>query len=534
MDTPIALAIALAFLISAINTITGTGEVYFDSVAMFTFLMLGARYLDQRLRAKLQVADALADSLPKQARRWPSLEETRLDQVRVDDELWINEGEQLPVDGTVRSNNAHIDCTLLSGESEPRRLSYGDAAYAGTINAGPGFILQTTAKADGTRAAAIDHIACAAARQKQDLSRLADRVARAFVPAVLALAASTYIAWSVIGVNPLSAALAVLVISCPCALSLATPAAINAALANLRQRGLLVRHSQILEVAHSFKHVVFDKTGTLTQPNAKLVLKEAVNELSIDACLAIAANLERHSSHPIAHAFRPYDDARNFDNVDVDREGVTGWMGDCEYAIGSAGYCGLPDTSGDIFLTRSGEPLAIFSVARQLRPDAQDTVTALRDQGLDVHLLSGDQPVRCKEIADILNIPFYAEKEPEAKQAYIENLDGVLFVGDGLNDLPALATADGSLVTMETIDLVKSKADALLTTEKLTVIPAFIGIGRASHRIMKQNLAWALAYNLIAIPIAVSGLATPWIAALGMSLSSLLVMLNSTRILRIK
>ena len=540
MDTPIALAIGLAFLISSVNTISGAGEVYFDSVAMFTFLMLGARYLDQRLRAKLQVADALADNLPKRVLSWPSLKEIQLEHVQVDDELWINEGKQLPVDGTLASTRARLDCTLLSGESEPRQLSYGDPVYAGTINAGPGFILRTQALRGDTRVAAIDRIAAEAAREKKDLSRLADQVARIFVPVILSLAALTYVGWSLFnwsvigGVDPISAALAVLVISCPCALSLATPAAINAALANLRQRGLLVRHSQILELANKFKHVVFDKTGTLTQPFSSLTDKEQLGDVPIAQCLSIAASLERHSSHPIARAFKPFDNATSVEHPSVDREGITGQIGDHEYAIGNSQYCGIEGSSADVFLTQDSLPIARFSIARQLRSDTFSTVQALRDEGLKVHLLSGDEHTRCKEVADTLMIPYRAKEEPESKQTYVNALDGVLFVGDGLNDLPALAAADASLVTMETIDLVKSKADALLTTEKLTAIPTFIRIGRRCLQVMRQNLVWALAYNLIAIPIAISGLATPWLAALGMSLSSLLVMLNSTRVLRIK
>ena len=545
MDTPIALAIGLAFLISSVSTITGTGEVYFDSVAMFTFLMLGARYLDQRLRTKLQVADALADNLPKKVLSWPSLKEIQLEHVQVDDELWINEGEQLPVDGTLASTRAQLDCTLLSGESEPTQLSYGDPVYAGTINAGPGFILRTQALRGDTRVAAIDRIAAEAAREKKDLSRLADQVARIFVPVILSLAALTYVGWSLVGwslvgwspvgaVDPISAALAVLVISCPCALSLATPAAINAALTNLRQRGLLVRHSQILELANKFKHVVFDKTGTLTQPFSSLANKKQLGDMHISQCLSIAAALERHSSHPIARAFKPFDNATCVEHISVDREGITGQIGDRQYAVGNTHYCGIEDSSADVFLTQDSQPIARFSIARQLRSDAFSTVQSLRDAGLDVHLLSGDEHARCKEIADTLMIPYRANEEPESKQTYVNALDGVLFVGDGLNDLPALAAADASLVTMETIDLVKSKADAILTTEKLNAIPMFIRIGRRCRQVMKQNLIWALAYNLIAIPIAISGLAAPWLAALGMSLSSLLVMLNSTRLLRIR
>ena len=273
MDTPIALAIVLAFLVSVHATATQTGDVYYDSVAMFTFLMLGARYLDARLRRKLTIADSLYATLPRQVTKLIGEKRTvvQLDELAVGDQLWVGEGEQLPADGSLQSEFALIDSALLSGEDKPQHLLAGADLFAGTINAGPAIILSVTQLAAETRIAQIDRISRSADSNKTNAPTFADDIAKVFLPSILLVALGTFLYWTFFtSASPISATLAVLVVSCPCALSLAAPGAISAAVTTLRKQGLLVRNSGAIEQAAKLRRVIFDKTGTLTESKTKL------------------------------------------------------------------------------------------------------------------------------------------------------------------------------------------------------------------------------------------------------------------------
>ncbi len=547
MDTPIALAIAIAFGVSLTSTLTGEGEVYFDSVTMFTFLMLGARYLDQRLRQKLQVEASLTETLPQFATRVIDSVHTKVgvSDLKVGDALWIGEGEHLPVDGFLESDRADINSALLSGESRPQQHRRGDRLFAGTINEGGAFTLRVSQVADATRISAIHRIAADASFDKHGLSRVADSVARVFVPCILLIATATYIYWMWLGTSQgsgtaLTAALAVLVVSCPCALSLAAPAAISAALTKLRRKGLLVRHSRAVERAGNVKAVHFDKTGTLTRPHAQLVATHPVSAWNEDAVKDIAAALEHHSSHPLAYPFKIQDPLLSVSEVQIERSGgVRGLVDGQPCAIGSAAFCGIepPERAAKIdgiviYLSVDERLAAYFVLDSVLRDDARDTVDGLTQRGLQVEIASGDGERHCRTIAAELGVDFTHGLTPETKCAAVKATDGVMFVGDGINDLPALAAADVSVSTLETIDLVKSRADVLMMSGHLSGLNDLIDVSRQTRRVMRQNMLWAVAYNVVAIPLAVIGLATPWLAALGMSLSSILVMLNACRLLK--
>ncbi len=539
MDTPIALAITIAFLTSAFNTLSGNGEVYFDSVVMFSFLMLGARYLDERLRRKLRVQDEVLANLPREVQRLDADGNTvsvDLAQVVAGDVLWIPEGAMVPADGTLLETSATINEAFLSGEAEPRQHSPGATLYAGTINEGAGLKLSVTAPGKASRLARIDRLAARAQTQKGSLTRLSDRVAKVFVPAILALAAGTYLVWWWLGTgDPLSATLAVLVVSCPCALSLAAPAAVTAALTNLRRRGLLVRNAHAVERLASLTRVFFDKTGTLTTPQPVIVQTITLGAWDAATCLRRAAALQAHSQHPLARAFRQAQTPPADDVVLHPSQGLSGRVDGERAVVGNARLCGCPGFATDlktVYLAIAGRPAAVFLLDTPLREDAASTVAELQRLGLAPVLLSGDKQTQCQRVARALAIPYRHDASPEDKEAAMRRDRGSLFVGDGLNDLPALATADVSVATLETVDLVKARADVLLMRPRLGALPELFRVARYTRRVMRQNLAWALLYNVLAIPAAAAGLATPWLAALGMSASSLLVMLNATRVLR--
>jgi Cu2+-exporting ATPase len=542
MDTPIALAIAIAFSVSLYNTLSGAGEVYYDSVVMFAFLILGARYLDQRLRLRLQLEDAVLSALPKectvivdgQARTVPSRTVTN------GDTLWIGEGAQLPVDGELQAESAVMEEALITGESEWRTRSRGETLYAGTFNRGPAFELVATSSVDDSCLAAIDELATTALDKKHAMAHVADRVAQVFIPAILAIAVGTYLVWRWLDPGQaMSATLAVLVVSCPCALSLATPAALSAALARLRQAGILVKNSRALERLPSIAAVMFDKTGTLTAAQPKILQTQPLESRSMEDCLNLARSLQVHSSHPLARAFAthpgttlPASDVRI-----VTGQGIEGVVDGHRIRLGTPDFChalaGGKSDAKSVYMSIDDEPSAVFQLEQGLRDDARATVDSLQHRGLTVEMASGDDTEHCARVADELGIEFNAATSPLGKVAAIErHTSPTMFIGDGINDVPALANAGVSVATMETNELVKSKADVVLLTKRLGALVDLLNIGRKTRTIMQENLSWAAIYNVVAIPLAALGYAPPWVAALGMSLSSILVMLNASRVLR--
>ena len=545
MDTPIALALTIAFVVSLHNVLRGTGDVYFDSVSMFVFLMLAARYLNERIRHKLHLEDQLIANLPREVMKLDRMSNKNilvpLSDIERGDHLWVNEGEAFPVDGYLLSPKAQIDASLLTGESDAKTCKKGDILYAGTMNLGAGVCIETRHPADDSRVAQIDALASEASAQKGSQASLADSIARVFIPAILAIACVTFAYWSVVDVDlAVRATLAVLVISCPCALSLAIPAASAAALTYLRRIGLLVRDSAALERILAVRSIFFDKTGTLTTPSPRIVAEQTLGPWSARTCREYAIALQQHSRHPFARAFchEAHGTAHVVsDVVVVGGQGVEGRINDAQIRIGSAQFCGVTESRMDpqtkaVYLSIGGHPAARFELSLPLRDDAAPMVKALKNRGLEVAILSGDQHNQCAQIATELDIGFVNDATPESKRAHLLAHEPSMFVGDGLNDLPALSTAAVSVATLETMDLVKSKADVLMMNAKLGNLTQLFNTAKRTRSVTRQNLAWALLYNVCAIPLAASGLATPWLAALGMSLSSILVMLNASRLIR--
>jgi Cu2+-exporting ATPase len=548
MDVPIALAIAIAFTTSLVATMSGEGEVYYDSVVMFTFLLLGARYIDNRLQQRFELTGHLLAALPKTAWR---LEDGRQHSVAIAElepgnEIWVPEGAQVPVDGTLTDRRALLDEAVLTGESDWVEKTEHAAIYAGTLNRGAAFTMCATSTVDQSRIADIAQLAEQAEVRDANITRLTDRVAGIFIPTVLGLATITFIGWQLVDPSrALMAALTVLVVSCPCALSLATPAALTAAMTRLRQLGVVLTNSETLERVLDVDRVYIDKTGTLTTDTPSIERTEVLtDDLDEQLCLAVAAELQRHSSHPYARAFqtRSVSERPRLANVEVlTGQGLRAQLetdhSSREARIGSASFVGAGTTTDDrdVYLAIDHQPVVRFVLSNQIRPDAVASINTLKSLGVAPVMLSGDSENRCAETADALAIEYLSRQTPEAKLAAIraDQKEGqnVMMLGDGINDVPVLAGADVSAAVVEASDLVKSKADVLLLSSRLAPLAGLFSLARGTRRITRQNLIWAAAYNLTAIPIAAFGLMPPWLAALGMAASSTLVMLNATRLL---
>jgi Cu2+-exporting ATPase len=546
MDVPIALAIAAAFTVSLVNTLTGSGEVYYDSVVMFTFLLLTARYVDDRLKARFDDANWALASLPEHALVLDENGATQslpLSAVAPGSRVWVEQGNQVPLDGDIRRGEAFLDESTLTGESVWVRRRCGEAVFAGTMNHGPGFEISTTAAVDATRIAGIAELASRAQADKPAVAKLADRIARRFVPAVLLLAALSWLGWQLVDPSQaFVAALTVLVVSCPCALSLATPAAITAAMTRLRQSGIVLTRSDTLEQMADIDTAIIDKTGTLTVHDPVITRVDwlAAHARDRDQLANAAAALERHANHPLARAFQrayPHANPGSVDNVRViPGAGVEGRYLGRTLRVGHAVFCGAPETDERaVYLTMDDIPVARFDISDPVRADAAAAVAGLQQAGMKVIMVSGDAPERCEALGRELGIEFAARQAPETKLAIARQLQGqghkVLVLGDGINDVPVLAAADVSAAVLESSDLVKSNADVLLLSRRLGALVELADISRRTRRVIRQNLCWALAYNLTAMPLAALGFMPPWVAALGMAGSSILVMSNASRLL---
>jgi len=555
MDVPIALAIGIAFGTSFHATLTGSGEVYYDSVAMFTYLLLGARYINSRLQQRFDQSHQLLASLPQYAQRIDGGQRRRVSATDLcpDDLIWVDQGGIVPVDGIIvqadQGTRHFIDEASLTGESEWVEKSNQDCVFAGTLNAGPGFTARATRRFDQSRIADIAKLADQADVQQASITQLTDRIAAIFVPTILILATVTYAAWQLVDSSKaLETALAVLVVSCPCALSLATPAALTAAMTRLRQLGVVLTNSRVLEKLVQVHRIYLDKTGTLTTQIPSIQRTQILTtKYSPDLCMALAVQLQRHASHPYARAFQRLSIARKdspeLSNITVATgQGVQGHLpngtqvrvSSAKFAGASQQEQGAPNDQG-IYLAVGSEVIARFEVSNTIRSDAKASIDMLKAQGISPIILSGDSHQRCAEIALALDIHFQAECSPEAKLEAIhadqQRGTKVLMLGDGINDIPVLAGADISAVVLEASELVKSKSDVLLLSSRLAPLASLFHIANATRAITHQNLMWAAGYNLLAIPFAASGLMPPWLAALGMAGSSILVMTNSSRLL---
>lgn len=549
MDLPVALAIGLAFGASLWATLRGTGEVYYDSATMFIFLLIGARYLEMRARHfGGRLGNDLLSLLPATATRIAAdgtQQIIPLEQLQPGDRARVGEGQYLPADGELLDDSAHINEAAITGEFLPVHKRHGDLLLAGSVNGEQPLTLRVTAVGQQLRLTAIAQLSRDAAAQKPRIAQLADRLASHFVAVILLTAAATWLAWHF--VEPARAfwiALSVLVVSCPCALGLATPIALTNATTTLRRLGLLVTRGDAWEQLPRITDIVFDKTGTLSEGRVHIAASVPVGTRDPAVCWRIAAALESGSAHPIARAF-----SEDYCGAPAERQqfiagaGVEGEIAGRRYRLGVPAFAlvappSAPDANGHwLLLADEAEALCWFRIDDRARDDAAATVAALRARGYRVHLLSGDRSHAVATLAAELGIEHaVAGAQPESKLDYVRALQRegrrVLMVGDGVNDIPVLAAADVSIAMAAASQLAKANADCIFLAPKLDRLLMLIDHARRTHRIVRENLAWALLYNLIAIPLAAAGLVPPWLAAVGMSLSSLLVVGNALRLLR--
>ena len=555
MDVPVSIAIGGAYLASLWATYNGSGEVYFDSVSMFTFFLLTGRYLELRARhATARSAKALQNLLPASCLKQEQGTFTRVPTATLmpNDIVRVLPGDAIPADGVITNGQGQIDEAMLTGEHKPVPRAEGDQVMGGSLNAGNSLEIRITHVGSDTRMSAILELMKQAQQDKPAIAMVADRVAAWFVVTVILVATVVYWYWS--GVAPADAfwiTLSVLVVTCPCALSLATPTALTAATGHLHNLGFLVTRGHVLEGLEKADHVVFDKTGTLTEGKLSLsevqVLDQAVEDKTV---IAIASALEAHSMHPVARAFSKPLSLTAHSVESHTGQGLEGVVDGITYRIGRADFClpsetlSPPRTSSDQWLLLSQQcseqsdfqALSWFRITDDsLRPEAPAIVQTLQARGINVTLLSGDQAPVVESIAEKTGISHWqAQASPDDKLAFIRSRQAlgerVLMVGDGINDVPVLAGADISLAMGNASDIAKTSADSVLLANDLHRLLDALTLARKTKSIIRQNLAWALGYNLTALPLAAAGLVAPWMAAIGMALSSLIVVGNALRL----
>jgi Cu2+-exporting ATPase len=548
MDVPISIGVILALALSLFETATHARHVYFDSAIMLLFFLLCGRYLDLAMRRKTRLfAGNLASFKAEFAHRLePSgeLVQVPVAALHPGERLLVRPGERVPADGTVINGSSQIDDSLVTGETVHRAIGAGATIYAGSINVSGALTMRVGAAGAGTLVEEVEKLLQKAIAARSRTVQLADRASRLYAPVVHTTAALTAIGWLLAGASvhdSIVIAIAVLIITCPCAIALAIPAVQVVAAGSLFRSGVILNSGDAIERLATADTIIFDKTGTLTLPDLRV---DETKGLDPDV-LERAARLALSSRHPLATALAraagersPYPGA-----VEEPGHGVRALIDGTEARLGSAGFCGAerqapPEeaTRGDasiITFAHAGK-IATIAIRQTLRPDAVAVVGALKERGLRVMVLSGDRPQAVAPVARALAIDDWrAGLTPTEKVAIIESLKsqsrGILMVGDGLNDAPALAAAHVSLSPVTAAHLTQAHADAVFLGEKLEPVLRAVVAARRARTLMLQNLALAAAYNALAVPVAVAGLITPLIAALAMSGSSLLVTLNALR-----
>jgi len=563
MDVPIVLGLSIAWLGSLIATVQRHGEVYLDSIAMFVLFILAARVLE--MRGRVHAADAmdrLARVVPQSARRiGPSGAETEIPAAELNpgDLIRVRPGEFLPADGVVAEGAGEFDESVLTGESAPVVRQAGEPVIAGSCNTDQAVLVEVRRVGEDSTAGEIRHLLDRGLSSKPPAARLADRVAGWFVAAVLVVAVTTAIVWWWLDPERmLSATIAVLIVTCPCALALATPVAIAVSAGRYASQGVLPLDSAAMETLATVDVVALDKTGTLTLGQLRVCDCYAPGPEGAGPMMDRAGALERHSEHPVARAFRREmpNPTHKADRVrNQPGRGVCGVLGGHRWRLGSPEWVAGDDNPAPGFentirrwreagcmVVALGDPgglRAVFALRDRLRPGAEVIARQLRDAGVSrIVILSGDSPLSVTRIARKLGIDeALGSLTPSAKMTWIQDRQHeghrVLMVGDGINDVPTLAAADVSISFSNATELAQINSRFVLLSSGMDAIVRSRELARRTIRIIRQNLAWAAGYNLLAVPAAAMGFVPPWAAAIGMSLSSLLVVVNALRLRRV-
>ena len=554
MDSSVALALILATSASLWATLKGGGETYYDSVTMFVFFLLLARFLEKRLRDRdlIQLVQ-LADELPEfvavlRDQQWQRLPRQS---VQPGETIRVATGEAIAFDSRVTSGTSIIDEAVFTGESLPRTVQKNDVVFAGTVNEGSSLELTIEHSFSESRLAVLAQDIETARAEKPYHLQIIDRFAARFISVVLVAAVITFIAWwNIEPERALWASIAVLVVACPCALSLATPAALTAGNAWLGRRGVRVRSETGLLAAAAADHIIFDKTGTLTETQLVISTIRTAQGVDINTAVNTAAALQQFSSHPAARPFHHREHNTAVRNVEIiAAQGVEGWNSErnVKLRLGNLSFCrqiapGLPDRPDDnhywIALVEDGRWLAWISLSESLRAGTENFINELKREALGIEILSGDTQPRVENIASDLGLAFTAALKPEEKLTALQDRQQagatVMAIGDGLNDAPLLRAADVSVAVAGATALAQAQADFVITEENTDQLLMIRKAAHATRRITRQNLLWTAGYNLVGLPLAALGFVPPWAAALGMSASSLLVVLNALRLRRLK
>lgn len=562
MDVPVSLGLVIAFGASLWAWWTNSGEVYFDSVSMFVFLLLISRWVETQVRNKASAQRArIATAAPTLAHRLrPDPGTVAAWNLRPGDTIAVRSGERLPADGILVSPHTDLDTSWLTGESLPVRFQQYAALSEGSINLGPGIEVRIHLKPSEGTLTRLSQLAEAAAADRPNWVAWADHIGAKFTAALLLLSGAITLGSIGLGSQTttwLPALISVLVVTCPCALSMAGPTAYAAALARLLGRGIAVSNAAAIEKLTTVSDIVFDKTGTLTAPAAAAVKPV----FGVVADQQLAQRIAAHSTHPLANAIARMSITTSLPaSTGIDScgpllteitqlagLGLSARQGESIIRLGSLSFVtqGVPVAIDDtqrnacaVFLSIDGQLKAGFSVTDQPRPEAAELIRELKRRGIAIWCLSGDRPHRVQALAQSIGIASkhaLAEQTPELKRAFVARLQQegrrVIMVGDGHNDAPVLAQADLSIAVQGSAALAQQKADVYCLTPGLDHVRRALDAARQTRRVLRQNIGWALAYNLIAIPFAAVGMMSPLMASVGMAISSLVVVLNSARLL---
>lgn len=557
MDVPVSLGIVVTFIASTGATFEPGGvfgrEVYFDSLTMFVFFLLCGRHLELRARGRAAGAlEGLMRRLPEtvdRLRNDGAVESVSLQRLRPGDRVRVRAGQAFPADGTLLEGSAQVDEALLTGESRSVLREPGQQVVAGSFNLSAPVTMRVDTVGRDTRYARIVALMERASLDRPALARQADRIAGPFLWAVLIAAAGSALAWSFIEPSrSLWVAVAVLIVTCPCAISLATPSALLAATGALARRGILVQRLQALEALAQARLFVFDKTGTLTEDRLALTEVEPAAGWTREAVLSRAGSLAALSLHPVSRALSeaaaglPAQQAAWTELREVPGTGIEGRDAEGRlWRLGrhevSSGKERAPADAPQAWLRCGEEVVARFGFVESLRPDARSAIAALKAAGVGVRLLSGDRPEAAQQVARALGLDdVQAGASPEDKLASIARAQQagtqVVMIGDGLNDGPVLAKADVSFAMGQGAPLTRAQADFTVLSGRLADVVEARELAVRTVRVIRQNLGWAALYNAVSIPLAVAGWMPPWLAGLGMAGSSLFVVLNATRLAR--
>ncbi|WP_412972985.1 heavy metal translocating P-type ATPase [Glaciecola sp. MF2-115] len=551
MDISITIAILSTYIAGIITVNQADAEVYFESICMFIFFLLISRFLEQRTRYRANlISSNMLKHIPLTAYKWVDgeIKGVLAKQLKVDDLVLVKAGEIIPVDGEVVEGQATVDESLLTGEFESVAKQQGELVYGGTLNQLGVITIKVTKTLKYAMVNQILRLQETAMTNKPKVALMADKFSEHFGAIVLAFTVLTYSYWFIQdSPHAFWIAISVLVATCPCALGLATPSALTCAMANLNKNGILLKRADALEQLSDITDIVFDKTGTLTYGEFSCGKMWFAKDAQRETLLSIASSLELRSEHPIASAFTHCEIEESHRHIDKFQvsigNGISGKVDNALYKLGSANYVALSEqeliqhkiADATIIMTKNGQLSAAFWLVDKIKNDVADVLSQLANY--KTIILSGDSEKNVSDVAQKLGIDAsYSQCTPAMKLETIQRLQGegkrVLMLGDGINDAPVLAASDVSLAVGNASDLAKNAADIILLNPQLESLVFILSMAKRVRRKIKQNMAWAIGYNVLVLPLAMAGFLTPWMAALGMSISSIIVVYNSTRLLK--